>query len=306
MLVAEARVRAVTHLLRRGSPLCFTGESALVALGLEPWWNNPDVMLRRERPVGTHPTLNSVRLGKHTVSAVLARETRSSPGDAAMTRASGLPIAPPQLIAADLGRMLHPLQAFHDCSVLLRHLSGFDRFSLAESRARERIWRDVLLEFLGRIGRSRGVRRARAVVMAADAGLESPGESAVSWLLNCVLADTRQLSSQHPVQAAGTTVFIDLAIPDHQVAVEVTGRGKFGASSDSAHEVAERFVSRQQALTDSGWRFLNITYDQALRPLTLASYLLSSLGRYGVPVREPSGPLWELPSPMLFDRSRRF
>ena len=75
--------------------------------------------------------------------------------------------------------------------------------------------------------------------------------------------------TQVPVTAGKQSFRIDIGVPAAKLAIEVTGRGKFGESSTSAYGVADRFVARQQMLEAADWRVINITYDQAkkLTPL---------------------------------------
>ena len=79
---AEARLLATDQLLRSqsrttsGSHLLFTGESALIALGVEPWWNNPDVSVRTTSRSGSPLTFAAIQVGDSRVPPVHFRQVR--------------------------------------------------------------------------------------------------------------------------------------------------------------------------------------------------------------------------------------
>ena len=79
---AEARLLATDYLLRSrsrtpsGSHLLFTGESALIVLGVEPWWNNPDVSVRTTSRSGSPLTFAAIQVGDSRVPPVHFRQVR--------------------------------------------------------------------------------------------------------------------------------------------------------------------------------------------------------------------------------------
>ncbi len=305
-LVAEARVLAATLGARRRGEIAFTGESALVVLSLQPWWNNPDVQFRRDGSNRSPASMPSVTIGDFTVPKVRVRELRSTPSSFRVSRAFGVDVVEPHLVAADLARYAHPLQAFHNVSILLRHLARFDRFDIEGSRSREKFWRSQLLSYFDDLGKTKGGRRARVAIASANAALESPAESIVSWVLNCILEDPSGLRAQHPWFANGRRIYMDLAIPACHLCIEVTGYGKFGDSEISGREVGSRLIARQQALAETGWRVINITYEGAQDVVELSLRLRELLAQSGVATHPPKGLLWEPPSPELFSADRRF
>lgn len=313
--VAEARLLSLPHRLRRGAVFELTGESALVALGLDTWWSNPDVAIRRDNHEGSVLTFEGVPLPRGTVGPVQVWGTSSKPSlreglllaeNPSLVLPSGVPIVPPALLVVDLYRSCHPLQAFHDTSVLLRYSSKFDRRDLLGSRGVENHIRQSLLRDLSRLGRVKGISGARALIQSADAGLESPAESAVFRALKCILPRSVEVRTQQPCDVGSSTFYMDVALPQFKVAFEATGVGKFGDTATEARHVGSRFVQRQQALADRGWNFVHVTYEQTKRPVRLVQYLQEKLAGFGVPTHAPSGPLWALPTPLLFHGSRKF
>ncbi len=306
-VVSAARIFAVRHLLSTGPPVTFTGEAAMVAMGLDPWWNNPDVLFRSQTTRRGTPTLPSLVLRGKRVAGVAAREVRSGSltGEAQGLSYESVDVAPPWLIAADIARNFHPLQSVHDCGELLRYGSSFDRFDQVSSRARAEKLRGDWLQRLEKLNRSRGIRRSKAVFHLADPACESPAESIVAWCLRLILMEPESLRSQYEVNS-GARFFLDFALPDAGLAIEVTGFGKFGSSSGEAHHVGQKLVRRQQLLADSGFTTINITYQQARNPHTLIRDLMRRLPMHGVAVKPPSGPCWDPSMSQVFSRSRRF
>ena len=213
--------------------------------------------------------------------------------------------SPPWLVAADIARSFHPLQATHDCGLLLRDASGYDRFDQQASRTRAERLRREWIKNLDALAGSYGIRRARAVFQSADPAGESPGETIVGWCLRLILRKPESLRSQYEVDAGGR-FFLDFAVPEAGLAIEVTGFGKFGTRREEAYSVGQKLVRRQQLLADLGYTTLNVTYQQARNPHTLIRDLMRRLPALGVPVKPPSGPCWDPSMTKVFARSRRF
>ena len=141
--VAQARLLAT---MRHG--VLFTGESALVTLGIEPWWNNPDVTVRTDARSGKPALFPAVPVGEIIVPSVAWHCRRSGPMVEGLEAEDfwGMPLAPIPLLAYDLCQRAHPLQAFHNVSAFLRFIAGFDRWDLVGSRIREARWREHLIQ----------------------------------------------------------------------------------------------------------------------------------------------------------------
>ena len=333
--VAEARILMVQHLISsraryasKDGDFVFSGESALVILGLQPWWNNPDVVVRRVRRSGHKCVLPAVPVHnarvpevklvqiRHSAKQVLgsggtsfghrlaAHGVEVDPNETGVH--SGIRIAPAHLIVYDLCRLLHPLQAFHDVSLLLRHLSRWDSQDPSGSHQRVEIVKGALRQDLDALGAVPWIRRTRAILAEADGGLESPAESIVLWTLRAMMRKPANVVTQVPVAAGRQTFRIDIGIPSIKLAIEVTGRGKFGESSTSAYGVADRFVARQQMLEAADWRVINITYDQAKKLTPLMDWLRKLLSQHGLTTRVPHPLIWAEAAPLLMAKSRRY
>lgn len=320
MRVAEARIISIQRLVTTGSdkpqpgsePI-FTSESALVILGLQPWWNNPDVTLRRAKRSGHRPEVPPVRLPGGTVPAVRFGHVRHDPGQLGVGAGrpatfvqAGIAIAPAHLVIYDLCRLLHPLQAFHDVSLLLRYSARWDSRDLAGSERRLKSVKQKIANDLAELGPVPRIRRTRAILNKADAAIESPAESIVLWTLLSMVKDSSLIATQIPVLVRGHKFRIDVGVPAVQLAIEVTGLGKFGDTNTAAHEVAGRFVHRQQMLESVGWRVVNITYEQAKALPELMARLREVLSEHGIPTTVPDRLLWEVATPELMARNRRF
>ena len=333
--VAEARILTVQHLIStrarnaaEDGDFLFSGESALVILGLQPWWNNPDVVVRRVRRSGHKCVLPAVPVHSAKVPEVrlvqIRHKTKQLRGSGETSFGhrlaaqgvevdpyetgvhSGIRIAPAHLIVYDLCRLLHPLQAFHNVSLLLRHLARWDSRDLAGSRQRVQIVRQALRQDLDTLGAVPRIRRTRALLASADGGLESPAESIVLWSLRSIVRKPSSVLTQVPVTAGKQNFRIDIGVPAAKLAIEVTGRGKFGESSTSAYEVADRFVARQQMLEAADWRVINITYDQAKKLTPLMDWLRKLLSQHGIVTGVPDPLVWAEASPLLLAKSRRY
>lgn len=302
-LIAQARLHASND-----GQVAFTGESALVALGVEPWFNNPDVWVRKPRTSGGVPRAESVKSSEGAVNEVRVRQITAPPRfqDMQTTIANGLPIVPMGVVVYDLARTLHSLQAFHDVSTFLRRLAQFDRWDLPNSRSRELRYKEIIYAELAGIGPARGAAAARTTLEIADAGIETPAESIVVWSARCILDPGVKVATQFPLSAGGRQFFIDLALPDQMIAIEISGYGKFGGDSATARQVATRFARRQQAITDSGWRFINVFYEHTQDIATLSYYLRERFSVFGVAVRRDTSPAWQPATVELFSKDRRF
>lgn len=131
--------------------------------------------------------------------------------------------------------------------------------------------RSMLEEASGR----RGVRRARAVVDAADGGSESPGETWVRWTV--LRFGLPQPQTQVPVQTAAGWYWADLGYPAWRVLVEYDGAGKYGTDRADAVEALRRERRRQLAVEEAGWRVLRVTAADRQNPPALVSRLQAVL-----------------------------
>ena len=214
MLAMHERLRA---------PHWFSHESAAIAWGL-PVWRIPTVTHVRQasRPGGTRDR-TVLRHGG------FVDETH-------LTSVGGLPVTDLEQTMLDCARSLRPLAGLVVADAALR--AGADRA--------------VALRMLDELGAARGVARARAVIEVADDGAESPGESAMRFV---VLRDgLPRPMTQIPVTTDLGVFWADAGWDEWKVLLEYDGRSKY---TDPEAMIREK--RRQDALLETGARVLRVT-----------------------------------------------
>ena len=78
--VSRARVLAVHHLAKSIGGCVITGESALIFLGVQPWWDNPDVSYRADSGCRMRPRLPKAQLSTVCVPEASLRKLVAPPG----------------------------------------------------------------------------------------------------------------------------------------------------------------------------------------------------------------------------------
>ncbi len=116
----------------------------------------------------------------------------------------------------------------------------------------------------------RGVARARSVLSLADAGAESPQESALRFVM--LRAGLPQPQTQVAVDSHLGTFWADLGWPEFHVLVEYDGRPKY-----TDPEALVREKRRHDALVEAGWRVLRVTREDLRTPDLLVRRLLRLL-----------------------------
>ena len=161
--------------------------------------------------------------------------------------------------AVQCAQWLRPRRGVVVVSGLLRLLSRFDRFDLEESRRRERRWRTRVAARLNACPpRTRNIRRARAVIAAADAGCESVAEAGLVWALKAAGFSGVRTQVRHRV---GTnTYFVDVEIGNANVATEFDGKVKYGETPDEVRAALSRQHRRQKDLESLGLVVLRFEY----------------------------------------------
>ncbi|MFT0847937.1 hypothetical protein VR010_09290 [Actinomycetaceae bacterium L2_0104] len=218
-----------------------------------------------------------------------------------VVRVNGVHTAPLRVVALDCARFLHPLAAVVAVSSILRHASDFDVRRLPMCRAVEAKARALIKTDIATVSRRRGCRQAVAVLDIADAGLQTPGEGYLWWLLHCMLPGDirRSLVTQWPIILGGKKYFPDAALPERKILFEFDGFGKIT-------ENERDFLSRQRALLAAGWVIIRVDQSQLNDPTALIGYLMRELRSSGVPSHYPSGALWKPLTRGLLDPRRRF
>lgn len=136
-----------------------------------------------------------------------------------------------------------------DCAL---DLAPLDALVVADAALRAGAQRDDAVALLVGRGRRRGVGQAREILDLADAGAQSPGESAARFV---VLRDgLPRPVTQAPVETRLGTFWTDLAWPAFRVALEYDGRIKYAGREDLVRE-----KRRHDALVEAGFRVLRVT-----------------------------------------------
>lgn len=168
--------------------------------------------------------------------------------------------------AAQCARDLAAREASVIVSGALGVMSSFNRFHdhVAASRVREEAIRSEVTERLSRMPSTRGCRKARAVIAAADAACESVPERVLVWILRA--AGFTRIDTQVHHRVGGRDYYVDVELAPG-IALESDSRGKHETSGEAAadvHRSYERQASRQKALESIGLvvvRFSPAEYD---------------------------------------------
>lgn len=299
--VTEARILSAAATCHEGDPPVFTLECALVLHGLDPWWNTTDVVYRRShRAPRRNVRLPTVSAYGVEICAVTDRLVTASPVTDEVVEVAGVLTPPLWAVAIDCARLLHPLSAIAAVSQIMRRYVKFDRRHLVRSRRREAEVRRRLIELLEPFRGKPLYRQARAVLEAADAGIESPGEAYLLWITHCIVHSSgTQVATQQSVQVDGRQYYGDVSLPAHRVILEFDGYGKLPNHT-------QRFADRHRHLVLAGWRVIHVEGRQLSDPDALTRYLIAELRKLKVEASSPSGPLWVPLHRDLMSPERRF
>ncbi|WP_143180893.1 hypothetical protein [Buchananella hordeovulneris] len=254
---AEARVLATA--LAGPRDVVFAGQSALLLWNVDLWQSNPDVEVRL--PCAEKgPVFPALTIGATTVPAVRQRQV--------WWRANGLPeeregVMADSLVDAALiaALRLAPMQAAVAVAGAMRRLVDYRRHT-PQVATRTVQTRALLTSHLAERGDRHGQLRARQLVRVVDPACETVGERALHWLLCTLLPQPP--SAQLEVNAEGRQFFLDLAIPERQLAIEFDGVSKLG-QTPAAFQAAKRdWVERQAIISRAGWRVLRVAWRDLL------------------------------------------
>lgn len=291
--VAQARI-AATVLTRRirvkRAPPVFTLQAAMVAWGIRPAHPNPEITYRSSDGDG-----HLVRFPPVTVDGFVAQPTnlRRLQRDVGEreTRVStcGVQTDPLTNVAVDVARSFPPIAAVPDVSAIMRKVTRFSRWQLAQSREAEAACR-ALLETVNHTMPTRfGRARARETIAASSAAAESPGEAVLTWRLHTVIAefgsDAIAVVPQHRVVVRGRERFIDVAIPRWKLAFEFDGMEKLKAGGVDEGERIRNEWDRMEGLRGAGWEVVRFTVSElaseelATKRIRKALWLRAATGR---------------------------
>lgn len=341
-LITQARAVSLTAALCPQQPPVLTLEAALAIHGLPSWINTADICYRRDDPTAKKQphTLPFVELYGVRTPPVCDRRLVSRRLTNSTDTIAGIRLSPLWEIAVDCARYLHPMAAVVGASSCLRKLARFDKHNQSDSRKQEQRWRVDILKKLDGSPRFKNSRKVRKVLEIADAGIETPGEGYLLWLMHCIIpnavrgchiekgltpspapewlttpatASARNLSrktaaeqrikifTQYEIIASGRQYFGDLAIRSHKIIIEFDGGEKIQNS-----RARIEFLERQRNLLNAGWSVVRIDSRQLSHPQELIDYLISRLSALGIPVRHPQGSLWSTIPRELLDLDRRY
>lgn len=224
-------VRSLVAAHRAGRDACLTGASAVAVAGVghKPPW---DVL-----PEPVEPWVLHARPAEVGARIIRRREERCRP-------MHGVNVARDEVVMLDLLRYL-PAEQARD---LTYRAMGQYRWEPFFARLGEQA--DAL-------GRARGVRQLRRLVEIVDSAARSRAEELVQSLLRD--AGVGGWRSNYPVRVRGHKFLLDLAFPEHKVAIEIDGRAFHG----SARFQQDR--TRQNLLVQAGWTVLRFTWEDLTR-----------------------------------------
>ena len=179
-----------------------------------------------------------------------------------------------------------------DCATTLPPLAGL---VTADAALRAGADAAAVDELLGSFAGRRGVRLGRMVARQADARSESPGESAVRFILWAYGFPTPQL--QVPIGTRLGVFWVDLGWLEWGLMIEYDGLVKYRELAGGApSEVVVAEKRRQDAIEEEGCRVLRVTRADLRPPSVLVARVLR---------RAPHGrPLRLSPTPELIESLR--
>lgn len=235
--------------------------------------------------------------GSHVIShasAALLWGLPSTRHDAVhVTQARGPHHAPPdverhrsQLPAEDVvelcGRAVTSLgRTVVDCATAL---GASDGLVVADAGLRAGLDRSELLARLDGMSGRRGVRRARAVIAAADPGAESAGESRLRHLV--LRAGLPVPRTQVPVETPEGTFWADMGWEELRLLGEYDGAAKYTARSTAADAVA-RERRREVLIERESWGVARATSADLRRPQHFLAALAAAAPGGRLPPLEP-------------------
>lgn len=171
-----------------------------------------------------------------------------------------------------------------DCVRTLPPLPGL----VTDAALRAGADREVVAELLESSAGGRGVRLGRLVAAQADARSESPGESAVRFILWAYGFPTPQ--PQVPIDTRLGVFWADLGWPEWGLMIEYDGLVKYrGLAGGGPSEVVVAEKRRQDAIEEEGCTVLRVTRADLRPPGALVARVLRRVP-HGRPVRLDPNP----------------
>lgn len=168
-----------------------------------------------------------------------------------------------------------------DCATTL---GAPDGLVVADAGLRAGLDREDLLARLNAMAGRRGVRRARAVIAAADPGAESAGESLLRHLV--LRAGLPVPQTQVPVETPEGTFWADIGWEELRLLGEYDGAAKYTARSTAADAVA-RERRREVLIERERWGVARATSADLRRPRQYLAALAAAAPSGRLPPLEP-------------------
>lgn len=202
--------------------------------------------------------------------SVVPRSVRLPAEDIATV--SGLPVMTPERTVLDCALTLPVRQSVCVIDSAMRALCRPNKHNRVCEGADPEHLRAHLLQRLEALGTRRGIRRARAAIDLASPWAESPGESALRWLIHASGLEEPTLQ-EHWYDATEVKDYdIDLAWPEARVAVEFDGYAKYVSQEDLHQE-----KRREMRLSAGGWKVLRFDFRDLADTQRVVSRLQSVL-----------------------------
>lgn len=129
----------------------------------------------------------------------------------------------------------------------------------------------LLDQILDESAGKRGVVQARQILQLADARSESPGETLVRW--TALDVGLPPLVPQFPVITWLGEFRLDLAWPELRIGLEFDGAVKYAGGMGDPRERLLAEKRREDALRESGWTILRVTWEDLKDPERLVGRL---------------------------------
>lgn len=255
---------------------------------------NPDVTIHIDARRRT-TWLPEVLFGDVQIPPVRVSCRRSRPltGEPSL-HGSGFLVESPQdaLLRVVMGD--EQLPAFVLACMAMRAWAPFNASDREGAREKEALIKARLAEILDARAPGRGTRRGSRILRAADAGCENPAEAALLWVVLTV--SPLPVVTQHEIRLGGRTYYADIAVVDLKIIFEFDGLAKLGSSKAEIEVEKRRWVLRDEALRDDGWKVVRVCWADFEDFHTLRQRIRRAFSSTRSLSPPPCAPLWAVPS----------
>lgn len=269
-----AIARHIAHYASHHSVEAFTHQSALLLRGLPILHAPLKIHERRQQSQGRrlaqYPAVTLHGRGL-LPSGLVVIHNGASLGDEAEFL-GGLPVTSLRETARDILAYSSPVVAVAEVSMLLRHVSGYNRWDRAESEIRAGNIRQIWDEGIDEVPSVRRQTRAHELLALCDPSCESIAESYFNWFLHAFNAHPWQTQVEFNVD--GSLFAADFCFPDQKVVIELEGFSKLGSEQQEIGRNLDALMRRDNLLTSQGWNLIHIPARQMyVDPFELYAHL---------------------------------